>query len=51
MKQDFIKNIIELLKVKLSEVENKPDHDEDYDYNSGLEDGLTIAIELLSKVA
>jgi len=48
---ELITNIINQLKIKLVEVESKTDHDEDYDYNSGLEDGLTIAIELLKQVA
>ena len=46
-----LKNVIEQLKLKLSDIENRNDHDEDYDYYSGLEDGLTIAINVLEQAA
>lgn len=39
--------IIEVLKAKLAEVENKPDYDKDYDYNVGVEDGLITAINVI----
>lgn len=44
MKEDILMDLIILLSKAEAEVENKPEYDEDYDYNVGFEDGLQTAI-------
>lgn len=50
MKEELI-NIINQLKLSLVEVEHKVDYDADYDYNSGYQDGLLKAINIIEQYA